>query len=38
MDLSYNVKYKGVVLPEAYERLMLDVIAGNQLHFVRKFG
>jgi len=35
MDLSYGSKYKGVPLPDAYERLMLDVIAGNQLHFVR---
>jgi len=35
LDLSYGTKYKGVVLPDAYERLILDVIDGNQLHFVR---
>jgi glucose-6-phosphate 1-dehydrogenase len=35
LDLSYNSRYKGWVLPDAYERLLVDVIRGNQLHFVR---
>lgn len=34
LDLSYNMRYKNVVMPEAYERLILDVVNGNQLHFV----
>ena len=38
LDLSYNTKYKGVKMPDAYERLILDVINGNQLHFVRKYA
>ena len=37
LDLSYGSKYKGVKMPDAYERLILDVINGNQLHFVRKY-
>lgn len=35
LDLTYNVKYKDIKLPDAYERLILDVFDGNQLHFVR---
>ena len=35
LDLTYHVKYKDVKLPDAYERLILDVFDGNQLNFVR---
>ena len=35
LDLTYHVKYKDIKLPDAYERLILDVFEGNQLHFVR---
>jgi len=35
LDLSYNSRYKDVVMPDAYERLILDVTRGSQLHFVR---
>eukprot|EP00043_Microstomoeca_roanoka_P013759 m.135265 g.135265 ORF g.135265 m.135265 type:complete len:510 (-) comp15844_c1_seq1:197-1726(-) len=35
LDLSYKDRYQGVRLPDAYERLVLDVIHGSALHFVR---
>lgn len=35
LDLTYNKRYKGAVLPDAYERLILDVFTGSQMHFVR---
>ncbi|RWS25529.1 glucose-6-phosphate 1-dehydrogenase-like protein [Leptotrombidium deliense] len=35
LDLSYNDRYKDAVLPDAYERLILDVFVGSQMHFVR---
>ncbi|XP_037540047.1 glucose-6-phosphate 1-dehydrogenase [Nematolebias whitei] len=35
LDLTYKSRYKSVKLPDAYERLILDVFCGNQLHFVR---
>jgi len=35
LDLSYNSRYKGVKMPDAYERLILDVFYGSQIHFVR---
>ncbi|GFT74910.1 glucose-6-phosphate 1-dehydrogenase [Nephila pilipes] len=35
LDLSYSSRYKDLVLPDAYERLILDVFCGNQMHFVR---
>jgi glucose-6-phosphate 1-dehydrogenase len=35
LDLLYKEKYANVYLPEAYQRLLLDVIQGNQLNFVR---
>lgn len=35
LDLTYQQRYKGVVLPDAYERLILDVFCGSQMHFVR---
>lgn len=31
------VLIKNVNLPDAYERLILDVFCGNQMHFVRRF-
>ncbi|EEF27894.1 glucose-6-phosphate 1-dehydrogenase, putative [Ricinus communis] len=36
LDLSYGQRYNGVVIPEAYERLILDTIRGDQQHFVRR--
>ncbi|CAA3023011.1 glucose-6-phosphate 1-dehydrogenase, cytoplasmic isoform [Olea europaea subsp. europaea] len=36
LDLSYTQRYQGVVIPEAYERLILDTIKGDQQHFVRR--
>lgn len=35
LDLTYSTRYQGIALPEAYERLILDVFTGNQMHFVR---
>jgi glucose-6-phosphate 1-dehydrogenase len=36
LDLSYKQRYQDVVIPEAYERLLLDTIRGDQQHFVRR--
>jgi len=35
LDLTYGHRYKDVKLPDAYERLILDVFTGSQMHFVR---
>lgn len=35
LDLTYGYRYKGLKLPDAYERLILDVFCGSQMHFVR---
>jgi len=35
MDLTYKTRYKNVKMPDAYERLILDVFTGSQLNFVR---
>ncbi|XP_077995256.1 glucose-6-phosphate 1-dehydrogenase-like [Glandiceps talaboti] len=35
LDLTYGSRYKGVSLPDAYVRLILDVFCGSQMHFVR---
>lgn len=35
LDLTYKKRYRDAVLPDAYERLILDVFAGSQMHFVR---
>ncbi|ESO99360.1 hypothetical protein LOTGIDRAFT_231049 [Lottia gigantea] len=35
LDLTYDNRYKGVKMPDAYERLILDVFMGSQIHFVR---
>ncbi|KAL1824674.1 hypothetical protein ACET3Z_011452 [Daucus carota] len=36
MDLSYGQRYQDITIPEAYERLILDTIRGDQQHFVRR--
>ncbi|VDN56400.1 unnamed protein product [Dracunculus medinensis] len=35
LDLSYSHRYKNIRLPDAYERLLLEVIMGSQINFVR---
>uniref|UniRef100_A0A915AVS9 Glucose-6-phosphate 1-dehydrogenase n=3 Tax=Parascaris univalens TaxID=6257 RepID=A0A915AVS9_PARUN len=35
LDLSYSARYKDIRLPDAYERLFLEVIMGSQINFVR---
>lgn len=35
LDLTYGARYKNVKMPDAYERLILDVFCGSQMHFVR---
>lgn len=35
LDLSYGSRYRDLVMPDAYERLILDVFCGSQIHFVR---
>ncbi|XP_050412053.1 glucose-6-phosphate 1-dehydrogenase isoform X2 [Patella vulgata] len=35
LDLTYDNRYKGVKMPDAYERLIMDVFMGSQIHFVR---
>ncbi|XP_012277151.1 glucose-6-phosphate 1-dehydrogenase isoform X2 [Orussus abietinus] len=35
LDLTYGNRYKDLKLPDAYERLILDVFCGSQMHFVR---
>jgi glucose-6-phosphate 1-dehydrogenase len=35
LDLTYNERYQGVKLPDAYERLILDVFTGSRINFVR---
>uniref|UniRef100_A0A3P9NJ27 Glucose-6-phosphate 1-dehydrogenase n=1 Tax=Poecilia reticulata TaxID=8081 RepID=A0A3P9NJ27_POERE len=37
LDLTYKSRYKDVKLPDAYERLILDVFCGSQMHFVRRW-
>ena len=36
MELNLMDKYVNAVIPEAYERLILDCIYGDQQHFVRR--
>ncbi|KAI1294979.1 Glucose-6-phosphate 1-dehydrogenase [Halotydeus destructor] len=36
LDLTLGKRFKGVELPGAYQRLILDVLTGTQMHFVRK--
>lgn len=35
LDLTYEHRYRDSYLPDAYERLILDVFCGSQMHFVR---
>ncbi|CAO4373975.1 unnamed protein product [Caenorhabditis nigoni] len=35
LDLTYNNRFKEVRLPDAYERLFLEVFMGSQINFVR---
>lgn len=35
LDLTYEHRYSDSYLPDAYERLILDVFCGSQMHFVR---
>jgi len=35
LDLTYGERYRGVKLPDAYERLILDVYTGSKINFVR---
>lgn len=35
LDLTYGSRYKDINMPDAYERLILDVFVGSQIHFVR---
>ncbi|CAF2472008.1 unnamed protein product [Rotaria sp. Silwood2] len=35
LDLTYGERYQGVKLPDAYERLILDVLTGSKINFVR---
>lgn len=35
LDLTYQHRFNNLKLPEAYERLILDVVRGEMLHFVR---
>ena len=36
MDLSYKQRYSESFIPDAYERLLLDALRGDQQHFVRR--
>lgn len=36
LDLSYKERYSDAFIPDAYERLILDAIHGDQQHFVRR--
>ncbi|MCL7042069.1 hypothetical protein MKW94_016763 [Papaver nudicaule] len=36
LGLFYGQRYQNVAIPEAYERLILDTIRGDQQHFVRR--
>jgi glucose-6-phosphate 1-dehydrogenase len=35
LDLTYNSRYKNIRLPDAYERLICDLLSGIQYNFVR---
>lgn len=35
LDLTYKHRYEGEYMPDAYERLILDVFLGSQINFVR---
>ena len=35
LDLSYNKRYTGTYIPDAYESLILDALKGDKSNFVR---
>ncbi|RKP34400.1 putative ZWF1-glucose-6-phosphate dehydrogenase [Dimargaris cristalligena] len=35
LDLSYRRRYSDAKIPEAYEALLLEILAGDQSHFIR---
>lgn len=35
LDFTYNSRYQNLDLPDAYERLILDIFCGSQINFVR---
>eukprot|EP00795_Rhopilema_esculentum_P002043 gene2043-17609_t len=35
LDLTYNERFQNVHMPDAYDRLIMDVFSGSQLNFVR---
>ena len=35
LDLSYRQRFEGVIIPDAYESLLLDILQGEQQNFVR---
>ena len=36
LDLDYRRRYPGVVIPDAYSRLILECLRGDQQHFLRR--
>jgi len=36
MDLDYRRRYPGAVIPDAYSRLILEAVRGDQQHFLRR--
>ena len=36
LDLTYDERFPAAYIPDAYERLILDAIRGDQQHFVRR--
>ena len=36
LDLTYESRFPNAYIPDAYERLILDAIRGDQQHFVRR--
>ena len=38
LDLTYDERFPAAYIPDAYERLILDAIRGDQQHFVRRWG
>lgn len=35
LDLTYSTRFQNAVLPDAYERLIMDVFASSQINYVR---
>ena len=36
LDFTYDERFPAAYIPDAYERLILDAIRGDQQHFVRR--